>query len=140
MRKLAILALPLLLTACVRDSDTYYIDGREHSITVRMEQRYFWEKTAEMSLIANRLPDCQRRTALADVDLEGAEFDLYQADDTTYVLRGADQQWAVSAQTCELLDQVPGGGQKLGTFKLEGEDVKFEAVAGAQPAAPAAAG
>jgi hypothetical protein len=140
MRKSAILLLPLLLSACVRDSDTYYINGRDHSITVRMEQRYFWDKKAELSLIANRLPDCQRRTALADVELEGVEYDLIQADETVYVLRGGEQQWAVSSESCELLDTVPAGGQKLGTFKLEGEDVKFEALATAQqPQAGAAA-
>ena len=134
MRRFAIFLAPLVLTACVRDSDTYYITGRDHSITVRLEQRYFWEKTGELSLIANRLPECQRRTALADVDLEAMEYELFQADENTYVLRNAEHQWAVSSDNCELLDKVPGGGQKLGTFKLEGEDVKFEPVAGAKPA------
>lgn len=138
MRRFAILLAPLVLTACVRDSDTYYINGREHAITVRVEQRYFWQKTGEMSLIANRMPDCQRRTALADVDLEGMEYDLYQADETTYVLRSGEQQWAVSSENCELVDTVPAGGTKLGTFRLEGEDVKFEPVPAAAPPAPAA--
>jgi hypothetical protein len=107
-------------------------------VTVRVEQRYFWQTTGEMSLVVNRLPECQRRSALADVELEGLEYELYQADDSTFVLRNADQQWAVSTTDCELMDKVPAGGQKVGTFRLEGEEVKFEAAAAAGQQAPEA--
>lgn len=132
------LMLPLLLTGCVRDSATYYADSsNEHTLTVRREQEYFWADEAKITLMASRLPDCQRQIALPAMALDEVEIELYAAGDQQWSLRAGDQVWQVETQSCAL--QAEGGapaGDKIGVFKTDGDKMVFEPVAA--PAAEAA--
>ncbi|MGZ3183764.1 MAG: hypothetical protein ACXU8N_15110 [Telluria sp.] len=124
MRKLVLL-LPLLLAGCVSDSASYYIDGNDHAITVRLEQAYFWDDTATLYVTAARLPDCQRRVTLKQVPVEGFQAQLVANGDNAYTLKVGNEAWGIDTLGCAV-----GAGQAdgtlLGTFRLVDEKVVFE--------------
>jgi hypothetical protein len=127
MRKLLLLT-PLLLAGCVDDSATYYIDGNQHALTVRATQDYFWKKDVALSLLASRMPDCQRRIELGELPLADVDIELFESGDNTYTLRAGDLSWRVETQGCSEMDapeQV--SGRPLGLFHLdENKKMVFE--------------
>ncbi len=94
MRKLLLLT-PLLLAGCVDDSATYYIDGNQHALTVRVLQEYFWKKDVTIDLLASRMPDCQRRIPLGALPMSDVEIELFQSGENVYTLRAGEQAWRV---------------------------------------------
>lgn len=143
MRKFFLALLPLLLTACVRDSATYYADSsNEHTLTIRREQEYFWVDDAKVTLMAARLPDCQRQIPLTDMPLDEVEIELFASGDNQWSLRAGSQVWQLETQSCALLAE--GGvaaGERVGVFKSDGEKMVFEPAtdAAASPVPQAAA-
>ena len=127
MRKLLLLT-PLLLAGCVDDSATYYIDGNQHALTVRVLQEYFWKKDLTIDLLASRMPDCQRRIPLGALPMSDVEIELFQSGENVYTLRAGEQAWRVETQGCSELEapeQVTG--QPLGLFHLdENKKLVFE--------------
>jgi len=127
MRKLLLLT-PLLLAGCVDDSATYYIDGNQHALTVRVLQEYFWKKDVTIDLLASRMPDCQRRIPLGALPMSDVEIELFQSGENVYTLRAGEQAWRVETQGCSELEapeQVTG--QPLGLFHLdENKKLVFE--------------
>jgi len=124
MRKLLLLT-PLLLAGCVDDSATYYIDGNQHALTVRVLQEYFWKKDVTIDLLASRMPDCQRRIPLGALPMSDVEIELFQSGENVYTLRAGEQAWRVETEGCSELEapeQVTG--QPLGLFHLD-EDKKL---------------
>lgn len=140
LSKLPIIVLPLLLTACVRDSATYYADSsNEHHLTVRREQEFFWADDARITLMASRLPECQRQIALPDMGLFDVEVELFAAGDNRWSLRAGGRVWQVETQSCALLAE--GGavaGERVGVFRTDGEKMVFEPEVAGAAAAPAA--
>lgn len=119
MRKLLLLT-PLLLAGCVDDSATYYIDGNQHALTVRVLQEYFWKKDVTIDLLASRMPDCQRRIPLGALPMSDVEIELFQSGENVYTLRAGEQAWRVETAGCSELEapeQVTG--QPLGLFHLD---------------------
>ena len=134
MRKpvlLTSLLAPLLLAGCVDDSATYYIDGRQHALTVRATQEYFWKKDVTLDLIATRMPDCQRRIALGELPVSELELELFASGENEYTLRAGDQAWRVETQGCsEMTAPELVTGRPLGLFHLdENKKLVFEAAA-----------
>jgi hypothetical protein len=145
MRKLLIAMLPLLLTGCARDSATYYVDStNNHTLSLRRQQDYFWSDSARVTLMATRMPDCQRQIALGDMVVDEVDVEVFASPDNFWSLRSGDQVWQVETQTCALVSQAgPATGTKVGEFKLVDDKLVFEPAAGpatpsAAPAAPAA--
>ena len=119
MRPLLLLA-PLLLAGCVDSSATYYIDGNQHALTVRATQEYFWSKEISLSLLASRMPDCQRRIPLGALPLADVEIELFESGQDVYTLRAGELSWRVELDGCsemEAPEQVTG--QPLGLFHLD---------------------
>ena len=119
MRKLLLLT-PLLLAGCVDDSASYYIDGNQHALTVRVLQEYFWKKDVTIDLLASRMPDCQRRIALGALPMSDVEIELFQSGENVYTLRAGEQTWRVETEGCSELEapeQVTG--TPLGLFHLD---------------------
>jgi len=137
MRKILTLIPVLLLTGCINDSATYYADTtREHTLTVRRQQAYFWSEDARYTLMAARLPDCQRQILLGELPLEEMKFDLFSSGDNQWSLRVGKQVWQVETQGCTLVSEDGTvSGEKLGTYHAEGERMVFEPVAPPEPAA-----
>lgn len=149
MRQALLLLTPLLLAGCVQESASYYYaEGNDHTLTVRAEQEYFWDKSVNIKLMAARMPDCQRQFPLASkVPIEDATVELFAAPDNVFTIRVGTQAWQIETNTCtQLGDPAPTAyGEPVGVFRI-GDDKKmvFEKVAppGAAPApeAPAPAG
>ena len=117
-----------MLAGCVDDSATYYIDGNQHALTVRVLQEYFWKKDLTIDLLASRMPDCQRRIPLGALPMSDVEIELFQSGENVYTLRAGEQAWRVETQGCSELkapEQVTG--QPLGLFHLdENKKLVFE--------------
>lgn len=134
MRPLLLL-VPLLLAGCVDDSATYYIDGNQHALTVRATQEYFWSKEISLSLLASRMPDCQRRIPLGELPPADVEIELFESGQNIYTLRAGELSWRVELDGCsemEAPEQVTG--QPLGLFHLD--DNKKMVFEKAEPAPP----
>jgi hypothetical protein len=141
MRKILLATLPLLLTACVNDSATYYADGsNNHTLSLRRQQDYFWNSDVRLTLLAARLPDCQRQITLGEMAADDVELELFSAGDNRWSLRSGNQVWQVETQTCTLVSETgPAAGDKVGAFKLAGEQLVFEPAANVPGSGPAPA-
>lgn len=143
MRKILLATLPLLLTACVDDSASYYVGGRgsSHALTVKREQEHVWKRDAAVSLILSRWPDCQRRIALGSMPAKEVEIELFGLGEQTWILREGNQLWQVETQTCtELPEPKAEAGDLLGVFRVEGGKLVFVPAVPATDGAPGAAG
>src|SRR5471030_92425 len=141
MRRIALLLLPLLLTACVEDAATYYVDpgNNNHTLTIQRSQSYFWNDEVTVRVLASRLPDCQRRFDLDAMPADDVEIELLSNGDNLWTLRAGKQLWRVDTQTCGMQpDPKDDPGQLLGTFKPDGDKLVFEP-ATAPTSGPAAA-
>jgi hypothetical protein len=126
MRKLLLLT-PLLLAGCYNDSATFYADTtQEHTLSIRRQQDYFWSDHGRFTLLASRLPDCQRRIDLAELPLEDTDVELYAEGDNRWSLKAGSQVWHVETGTCSLVsrDGAPAG-TKIGDFKAEIDKLTF---------------
>lgn len=146
MKKLVLLPLlAVLLSACVSDRASYKIDGHNYGLTVIREQRFFWDKQLEMSIVAARLPDCQRRHKLPMTALGDTSIALYQTGSATFVIKLSGAMYLLETTTCEgfqKLSELPpnGLGDYLGDFKedKEGKYRFVEAPPAPAPVVPAA--
>lgn len=127
------LLAPLLLAGCVNDSASYPIADKEHALSVRLLQDYFWSKEATLRLIVARMPDCQRQLELGKVSLSGLEIELFASGPDVYTLRSGEDVWQVETQGCTELEAPEANavtGQALGSFHLDEHDkLVFEAAA-----------
>lgn len=137
MRKILLATLPLLLTACARDSATYYVDdSNQHTLSLRRDQDYFWSDNVRLTLVAARLPECQRQIPMGDMLRDEVEMEVFASGDRNWSLRSGEQVWRVETQGCSLVSETaPATGEKVGMFKVDGGKLLFEpAVAAAAPA------
>ena len=112
----------LLLAGCVNDSASYQIEDKNHSLTLRLVQDYFWKKEATLRLTATRMPDCMRQFELGEVALSGLEIELFASGPNAYTLRAGEDVWQVDTQGCSELEAPEANavtGQALGAFHLD---------------------
>lgn len=136
MRNKLTLLIPLLLAGCIQQSASYYIsDARDHAITVRAEQEYFWEDTVSLSLVAARFPDCQRAIVLDKVPKGQVAVELFSNAENVFTVRAGKRVVQVDMQSCtQLPDPAQNAlGEAVGVFRLGDAKMGFE------PAAKAAA-
>ena len=131
MRKFPILLMSVLLTACVDDSASYYIDGGTHALTLRRQQTYFWKDQATLLLTPARLPECERRHVLAVARPSTVDIDVFASGDGVWTLRSGSVTWQVETQTCTLVAQPPEGepGERVGAFRVRNGKLVFERAA-----------
>lgn len=150
---LPLLALPLL-AGCINDAAAYRIEGRDHAISVSREQNFFWEKTVKFSVIAARLPECQRIHELQPAP-RNTKVELWQPGPGTFVLKEGEAYFLTETQTCKGFQKLAGApqegmGDKVGVFEEKGDQFVFTPepkpvavpapAADGAPAAPAATG
>lgn len=128
------LALLPLLGGCIDDAASWQINGREHALTLIREQKWFWDNTVQLYVVAARLPDCQRRHKLTPASASQATVEVFIAGENAYVLRQGARLYAVETKTCEgfqkLDGEPPGGlGAKVGSFRESGDKLRFVAEA-----------
>ena len=131
MRRIWILLAPLLLAGCVRDSATYYINGNEHTLTVRVVQDYFWKKEVEVSLVAARWPDCQRQFQLGDLPIAEMDIEVFSPAENVYSLRAGTRLWQVETQNCTMLPTPAPEmlGEPIGVYTMGEKKMVFEKAA-----------
>jgi len=129
------LLAPLLLAGCVNDTASYQIDGREHALTVRVVQDYFWKKEGIVRLTTIHMPDCQRQIELGEFPLAGLEIELFASGPGLYTLRAGEETWQVETAGCTQREAPEANavtGQALGNFHLDADKkLQFEAAEGA---------
>jgi hypothetical protein len=133
-RSILFLLTPLLLAGCIKQSASYYIDGPNHSLTVRAEQQYFWNKQLVVNMVAAHMPDCQRLFPMTTLPPADFAIELYAGGDNVYSMRVGKQVMRVETQGCTRLTEPTTEelGERLGTFRLDGgKKMVFEKAAGA---------
>jgi hypothetical protein len=127
MRKILIPTMALLLAGCVNDSASYYIDDRDHALTVLRAQRYFWSDDATVTLVVARLPDCQRRRELTLAPVSSVHIDVFANPDATWTLRSDTMLWRVDTGTCTISTATPADalGTRVGSFKVLDQRLRF---------------
>lgn len=120
LRLLPLLALALL-AGCVSDAASLQIDGKEHSLSLVREQKWLWENTVQLAVVATRIPECQRRHRMKTASIANAIIDVFSADAATFTLKQGNRYYSVETTTCEAfkeLAEAPADpGLRLGTFK-----------------------
>lgn len=120
--------LPLLI-ACSDQRAAFEIGTSQHSLTLIRVQNFFWDKTADYSIVAARMPDCMRRHALPDAGLK-AKVEVFAPGNDAWILRQEGRLFVVETRTCEgfaKLDQAPeeGLGAPAGVFELRQDVLVF---------------
>ena len=132
MRRILLLLTPLLLTGCLKESASYYIGTSDHALTMRAEQLYFWDDTAQVTVVAARLPECQRQFPLASLPLDELTLEVFSPAENVYTLRAGTRLWQIDSTNCtELAAPAPNAlGEPIGVFHLsDDEKMVFEAAA-----------
>ena len=106
-------------------------------------QRYFWDKTAEFTIVPTRMPDCMRRHSLGSAPKD-LPVEIYAPGNGAWIVKFGDKLFVTETRNCEgfaRLDAAPGGGMGplVGTFRTRnGELAAVPAPRSEGPAAPAA--
>ena len=124
-----VLALLPLLAACTDLRATFEIKGSAHALSLVRVTGMFWEKTAEYSIVAARMPDCMRRHSLGKAGLK-ARVEVYSPGNDAWILRQGKQMYVVETRTCEgfaKLEKEPdsGLGVPMGVFEMRGSELVF---------------
>jgi hypothetical protein len=140
--RLFLLWLPLL-AACSDQRAAFEIDGsRQHALTLIRVQTLPWDRTATYSVVAARMPDCQRRH---EIGAGGADtrVEVFAPGNDAWILKQGKRMYVVETRTCEgfaRLEAEPAGGlgplqgsfqMRNGTFGWLAEPVAQPAPAGA---------
>lgn len=141
MRKILILMTCVLLTACVDDSASYYIDGADHSLSLRRRQPYIWDEQVALALSVSRWPDCVRLHRLTLLPASQVRLELFATGEQAWSLRHGAQIWQVESKTCNrltVLDHMPEGGlgRRLGVFTVQDKKLVFRAEPASAAPAP----
>ncbi len=140
-RLLPLLLLPVLV-ACSDQRASFQIQTSDHALSLIREQRFFWEKKAEYTIVAAHMPDCMRRHKMGSASMN-AKVEVYSPGNNAWILKQGNQMYVLETRTCEgfaKLDEVPpeGTGPLVGTFQSKNEMIEFVPVPKAEtPAAPA---
>lgn len=126
---LPLFILPVL-AGCSDQRATYEIQGSAHSLSLIRVTGMPWEKKAEFSIVAARMPDCMRRHKLKDAP-QNAKVEVYSPGNDAWIIKQSKSLYAVETRTCEgfaKLDEAPatGLGPLVGTFKVKNDVLTFE--------------
>ncbi|MDR0703151.1 MAG: hypothetical protein LBF61_12285 [Azoarcus sp.] len=137
-RAFVLLATLPYLAACENEAVSMMIDGRNHALVLVREQQYFWRDTVEQSLIASRLPDCQRKVKIRPGRTTMTPLEVYETGEMLWALHQGGQWYLASTEECRVqdwhkpADQSPG--QARGRFEMRGGKVVFTPAPSPSPA------
>ena len=120
MRSIWILLAPLVLAGCIKDSASHYVNGNEHTISVRVAQDYFWKKAVGVTVVAARWPDCQRQFNFGELPESEMALELFATGDNVFSFRAGERLWQIETQTCTMLPTPAPEelGQPVGVFRM----------------------
>jgi len=137
---LVLAALAALLGGCRSDSASYMINGPEHSLTLIVDQGYFWEDEWKIGLLTTRQPDCMRRHTLRPAPIKGFKMEVFQTADSAYIVKEGSNWYIGETQKCQLQQfKTPPAepGDLLGSFEFKDDKLSFVALPKAAVAQPA---
>lgn len=117
-----------LLAGCENDAASFQIEDKDHALTLIREQRLFWSKKTDLSLVVARLPDCQRRHSLEPAPLSRAQASVYALGPRHYLLQQGGNWYDIRTDRCtlEALEQAPDiKTEALGTFDKQDGRLRF---------------
>jgi hypothetical protein len=140
MRTTLLVLTPLLLAGCIKQSASYYVsEERDHAITVRAEQEYFWDESITLSLVSSHFPECQRAMPMEKVPKADVAVELFSSGDGVFTVRSGTRVFQVDSVSCTQLPEpaATAYGEPVGVFMLGEQKMEF-APAAKGAAAPAA--
>ncbi len=128
VRYLPVVFLPLLV-ACSDQRATFEIRGSAHSLSLIRVTGMPWASQAKYSVVASRMPDCQRRHAMSEAGLT-TKVEVYSPGNDAWILRQNGNMFVLETRTCEgfaRLDKEPdtGLGELMGVFEMQGDVLVF---------------
>ncbi|MBL8391934.1 MAG: hypothetical protein JNN21_08675 [Candidatus Accumulibacter sp.] len=137
--RLLLVLLPALV-ACSDQRAAFEIDGsRQHALTLIRVQTLPWDKTAGYSIVAARMPDCQRRH---EIGAGGADsrVEVFAPGNGAWILKQGKRMYVVETRTCEgfaRLEAEPeaGIGPLQGSFQMRSGTLAWVAEPAGEPAA-----
>lgn len=122
------LLLPLLV-ACSDQRAAFEFASSQHSLTLIRVQNFFWEKTANFSIVAARMPDCMRRHEMGPAGAD-SQVEVFAPGNEAWILRQGKRMFVVETRTCEgfaKLEGEPEGGMGAlqGTFQMRSGTLIF---------------
>ena len=134
------LLVPLLLVACSDQRASVDIDGSAHALSLIRITTWPWDKTAKYSVVAARMPDCQRRHPMGEAPLE-AKFEVYSPGNNAWIIKQGERMFVVETRSCEgfaPLAKAPEGGlgALLGNFAMRCDTLVFTPAPAAEAPPP----
>lgn len=122
LTRLSLLFLIPWLAACSDQRAALELGPPQHSLTLIRVKTWPWEKAARYSIVASRLPDCQRRHEVGPAAAEG-KIEVYSPGNDAWILKFGKRLFVVETRTCEgfaPLEAAPeeGLGALRGTFQM----------------------
>ncbi len=137
LKRLLLLAVPLL-SACEYEGAAFLIDGKDQSISLVREQRWFWDSEVEQAIVVSRMPTCLRRYGIKPGVAGSVKMEVFEAGDYLWALRQGKNWYLAGTEKCEFQPwQEPPAeppGKLVGTFTRKGERLQF--VPAEKPATP----
>ncbi|NTV10426.1 MAG: hypothetical protein HGA47_06580 [Zoogloea sp.] len=128
-RLLLLIACLPLLSACENDGIAFLIAGKDHSISLLREQRWFWNDEVTQSIVVTRMPVCQRRFELRPGTAGSVKIEVYEAGDLLWAFKQGKYWYLVSTERCQFQrwDDAPADppGALVGTFQRKNGELTF---------------
>ena len=137
-RLLAFAVIPAALAACEYEGVAFLIDGRDQSITLVREQRFFWDDEVEQAVVVSRMPTCLRRYSIKSGVAGTLKMEVFEAGADLWALKQGKNWYLASTEKCDfqVWKDVPAEppGKLVGTFMRKAERLQF--VPAEKPATP----
>ncbi|WP_216819707.1 hypothetical protein [Zoogloea sp. LCSB751] len=129
LKTLLILAAVPLLSACENDGIAFLIEGKDHSIALLREQRWFWSDEVAQSIVVSRMPTCMRRYEIKPGVAGAVKMEVYEAGDYLWALKQGKNWYLAGTEKCQFQrwDEHPEEppGRLVGTFTRKNDTLEF---------------
>lgn len=128
MKRLLLIPLVFLLSACTVETASLLISGPQLAVTLERAKPYFWSSGWELRLVMRNDPECQRRHVLKPVGGEVVKVEVYNPARGALIFRQGKRWYVGSLKSCDLqtYDNPPElPGDLIGTFQVKGGEFRF---------------
>ena len=101
LRSLLVLVAVPLLAACEYEGTAFLIDGKDQSITLVREQRWFWSDEVEQAVVVSRMPTCMRRHEIRPGTTGSVKMEVFEAGDYLWALKQGKSWYLAGIEKCE---------------------------------------
>ena len=130
-RLLSLLCCLPLLAGCENEGTAYLIQGKDESIALLREQRWFWSDKVTQFLVVSRMPTCLRRYEIRPGTTASVKVEVFEYGDRVWALRQGRNWYLVGTQSCQFQrwEEAPlePPGALVGTFTRKDGQLAFVA-------------